>query len=405
MDLYSGNPFWIEKDKLVNSYPALVENIKCDIAIIGGGISGALCAWYLRDSGLSVVVIDRRKIGTGSTCASSGLLTYEIDTPLCELIKKVGKKNAEQAYLLNLNAIDELNTIASTLPDDCEFGFTQSIYLAGSEENIKLIEQEYAARKNAGIDVTLLNENEIYNLLGCRFPAAIVSLKGARMDTFAFTHGIFKTISGLNCSIYDQTAASIFNRDKEGWKVECDSGAVITTNKLIFATGYETYDFLNPDLATLLSTYVIVSKPINPQVIKELDYLIWDTNHPYIYIRTTRDNRIMVGGKDEEFYNPELRDSLIPTKSQQLSEMFQKMFPSIPFVIDYSWAGTFAETEDGLPYIGQVEKHPDIFFALGYGGNGITFSQIAGEIISTLCLGNKHAGEKLFSFDRNLFVK
>jgi glycine/D-amino acid oxidase-like deaminating enzyme len=81
------------------------------------------------------------------------------------------------------------------------------------------------------------------------------------------------------------------------------------------------------------------------------------------------------------------------------------MFPEIPFETDYSWVGTFAETEDGLPYIGQVEKHPDMFFALGYGGNGITFSQIAGEIISNLCMGNKHAGENIFSFDRKLFVK
>jgi glycine/D-amino acid oxidase-like deaminating enzyme len=404
MDLYSGKPFWLEKDKLVNSYPALVENIECDIAIIGGGISGALCAWYLRKTGLSVVVIDRRKIGTGSTCASSGLLTYEIDTPLCELINKVGKENAEQAFLLNMKAIDELNTIASSLTVNCEFRLTQSIYLAGSSEDIKLIKQEYDARKSAGIDVTLLNENEIYDLLGCRFPAAIVSGKGARMDTYAFTHGIFELISNLNCKVYDQTAATAFNRHKEHWKIECDTGAVITTSKLIFATGYETYNFLSQDMATLFSTYVVVSKPIDPQLIKKLDFLIWDTNHPYIYIRVTSDNRIMVGGNDEKFHS-ELRDSLISSKSKQLSDMFQKMFPEIPFEIDYSWAGTFAETEDGLPYIGQVEKHPDMFFALGYGGNGITFSQIAGEIISNLCVGNKHAGEKIFSFNRNLFVK
>src|SRR5688500_14287464 len=166
------------------------------------------------------------------------------------------------------------------------------IYHAGRDEDIKLIKQEYDARKSVGIDVTLLNENEIYDLLGCRFPAAIVSGKGARMDTFAFTHGIFESISNLNCKVYDQTAATAFNRHKEHWMIECDTGAVITTSKLIFATGYETYNFLSPDLATLLSTYVVVSKPIDPQLIKKLDFLIWDTNHPYLYIRVTSDNRI-----------------------------------------------------------------------------------------------------------------
>lgn len=76
------------------------------------------------------------------------------------------------------------------------------------------------------------------------------------------------------------------------------------------------------------------------------------------------------------------------------------MFPDLSFKVDFSWAGTFAETEDGLPYIGSIKQLPNTYFALGYGGNGITFSQIAAEILSDLLLGVKNKDAKIYSFDR-----
>ena len=120
---------------------------------------------------------------------------------------------------------------------------------------------------------------------------------------------------------------------------------------------------------------------------------------PYLYIRTTKDNRIIVGGRDEEFYDPEKRDQLLPGKRQKLEADFKKLFPEIPFQTDFAWAGTFGETKDSLPYMGYYD-HPRILFALGYGGNGITFSVAAAKILSKVILGKKNKDLTLFSFDR-----
>ena len=76
------------------------------------------------------------------------------------------------------------------------------------------------------------------------------------------------------------------------------------------------------------------------------------------------------------------------------------MFPLISFKPEFSWAGVFGSTKDGLPYIGPYKKLPNSFFALGFGGNGITFSQVAGEIIAALIKGRKNKDVDLFSFDR-----
>ena len=86
MKLNSGYPYSLIKNGLPHSYPKLEKNIKTDVLILGGGISGALTAHYLVQEGIDCALIDARTIGLGSTCASTSLLQYEIDTSLHQLI-------------------------------------------------------------------------------------------------------------------------------------------------------------------------------------------------------------------------------------------------------------------------------------------------------------------------------
>ena len=90
MDLKSGYPFWAVKNGLMHAYPALREDLACDVAVIGGGITGALMADELVRHGHGVVVLEQRDIGCGSTAASTALLQYEIDTHLVDLAERHG---------------------------------------------------------------------------------------------------------------------------------------------------------------------------------------------------------------------------------------------------------------------------------------------------------------------------
>src|SRR6186713_486522 len=105
MNLKSGFPFWLIKDGLPYDYPQVTASLKTDVVVIGGGISGALAAYYLWKSGVSCIVVDGRTIGLGSTCASTSLLQYEIDAPLTTLSKQVGVEKAARAYHLCREAI------------------------------------------------------------------------------------------------------------------------------------------------------------------------------------------------------------------------------------------------------------------------------------------------------------
>ena len=158
--------------------------------------------------------------------------------------------------------------------------------------------------------------------------------------------------------------------------------------------------FLPEDVVDLLSTYALVSDPVHPDQLWPGKCLIWETAKPYFYMRTTADNRIMIGGEDENFRDPLRRDKLLPAKVKKLEKRFNQLFPDIPFYTDMAWCGTFSSTKDGLPFIGEYPGRDNMFFALGYGGNGITFSMIAAQVIRNKIQGIADYREQVFGFER-----
>jgi len=117
-------------------------------------------------------------------------------------------------------------------------------------------------------------------------------------------------------------------------------------------------------------------------------------------LRATTEGRVLVGGEDENFVNAKRRDALISQKARTLVKKFGRLFPDRPLEVAYAWAGTFGETKDGLPYIGVHPRFPHVCFALCYGGNGLTFSVMAAEIIRDYFLDKENRDAHLFRFGR-----
>jgi glycine/D-amino acid oxidase-like deaminating enzyme len=187
MNLHSGDPFWYIKNGLRNSYPSLCYNIETDVLILGAGISGALAGYYLLGNGLDITVIDKRDVASGSTCASTCLLQYEIDTPLVDLVRKVGAKNAVRSYVLCRDSIYEIEKIARRLKSKSEFEIKQSIYLASLKKDVKKLEEEFILRNAAGINLLFLSKHELNAQYNIESPAALISEDAAKIDAYRFT--------------------------------------------------------------------------------------------------------------------------------------------------------------------------------------------------------------------------
>ncbi|WP_261664040.1 NAD(P)/FAD-dependent oxidoreductase [Deinococcus sp. Marseille-Q6407] len=178
------------------------------------------------------------------------------------------------------------------------------------------------------------------------------------------------------------------DEDRSGFTLHTGRGIQVQAGWVIVATGYEAEQFLVRRLAQLKNSYALVTEPLPEDAPLWPDgCLIWETARPYLYARTTRERRIIIGGEDDDFYSPARRERRLKAKAERLHRKLRRLQPQLDTEIGYSWAGTFGETKDGLAYIGPKPGQERLLFALGYGGNGITYSVQAARLLTAQILG------------------
>ncbi|HEX6889506.1 MAG TPA: FAD-binding oxidoreductase [Chryseolinea sp.] len=401
MKLRSGEPYWLLKNGIINSYPSLRENIACDVLVIGGGITGALIAFQLSGEGYKVVIIDKRDVSLGSTCATTALLQYEIDEPLYRLMDIVGKEAAMDSYREGIASIKKLEKLVKKIGKECGFESKTSCHVAHDSESKEWLSKEFESRLTTGIDVRWLTEAQLWNQYAVNGTGAIMSRSGASVDGYRLAHNLMSyATQHYALKIYDHTEAVNIEYDARKNYVYTEDSFLITTDAIVYATGYETNSLLGDKIVNLNSTYACVSEPMASLPSHLSNTIFWDTQDPYLYMRSTSDKRIIVGGADEPFKHPIKRDSLIEKKTLALMEMFSEFMPTVNIIPDFCWAGTYGVTKDSLPYIGPHPDFPRSYFVLGFGGNGITFSVMGMKMISDALAGRSNKFLEYFKFER-----
>lgn len=398
-DLVGGTPFWLVKNGLESALPYLDRDIKAEVVIVGGGITGALCAFRLAEAGVDCVLVDGRSFATGSTSASTALLQYEIDTPLHKLKDLVGLDHAVRSYKACARAIPELLALAEAVGAPAARP-RPSVQYASKRSHKRALEREWKLRREQGFDVAFASGDEVRSWLPFPAPAALRSSLGAEMDALEFTHALHRASMQRGLRMYERTPITAFELEGGQHLLTTQRGHRITAKYVVHATGYESQFHLPKPVLQLHSTYALISEAYTAVEPWPDHALLWETAVPYLYLRTAAEGRIIVGGRDEKFRDPKLRDRLLDRKTKQLVQDVRQLMPQLHFEREFAWCGTFGSTKDGLPYIDRSPEQPNTWFALGMGGNGITFSSVAAEVIRDGILGRQHPDAELFRFNR-----
>ncbi|HEY8852593.1 MAG TPA: FAD-binding oxidoreductase [Gemmatimonadaceae bacterium] len=400
MELTSSQPFWLLRDGLGDVPPPLSHDRRCDVAVIGAGITGALVSDALTAAGLSVIAVDRRHPAHGSTSASTALLQYELDVSLTNLIDRLGRQRAVDSYRAALDGVRAIGRISNALKKDVGFRRRPSLYYASRKRDAKDLRKECATRGRAGLPCEILDATAIRRIVDIKTPIALWSNTAGEVDPWRLTQALISRCVGRDFAVYGRTDVSHILPNKTFLEVRTNRGR-IRAKTVVVAAGYEAERFLPEPLAKLHSTYAIVTEPVKSLEGWSKRCLVWETARPYLYARTTVDNRIIVGGEDDPFRNPAHRDARVPQKAETLLGKVRRLFPRIEMELAYAWAGTFGESKDSLPYIGAHPRGDSrVLYALGYGANGIPFSAIAAEVLTARVLGKPHRYQTTFACDR-----
>lgn len=365
------------------------RDLRCDVVVVGAGITGALAAEHLVSAGLDVCVIDRERPGLGSTAASTAMLLWEIDRSVADLTALYGFDKAAQMYRLSLRAVAGLKELIGSRNVHCVLRERDSLYLAAGTTDARALLSEHELRQRAGLPSRFLDYRRLREKFGIDREAALLSSGAADADPLCLAHDLLRSAIDRGARLFDANAID-YQTGGRRVAVITDDGHLIEADWVVLATGYVMPDFVHSDIHRISASWAIAT-PAQPERARWHDgVLIWEATESYLYARTTRDHRIILGGcDDDQVIEAEQRARVTPEKTDQLLASLRTLYPSADATADVAWSGVFGTTEDGLPLIGAVPGYPRVLAAYGYGGNGITFGFIASRVVAGI-VGGRH---------------
>lgn len=388
------------KNGILYEYPSLKHDLDTDVLVIGGGITGALISYQLIKMGKHVTLIDKRDIAQGSTAATTSMIQYEIDVPMIRLSKIIGEEGAAICFREGINAISDLENVVKENNIDCGFQMRKSIYLAHNDKSTKWLKKEFELRLKHGLKVDWMERTKIIEEFGLHSPGAIISQCGAGVDAFKLCHELISLSVSKGLKVYDQTCITSHKSKIDDHTLLTDTGQTIHAKKVVYCNGFEAVDMLSEKVCDLFFTYASVSEAgVNlPEKLKQC--LLWTTHDPYLYMRVTDDDRLLVGGGDRKWNRFANQQKTKDKRMKLVMQELHSLLPALNYFEDFTWGGVFGSTKDGLPYVGESSEYPGSFFVLGFGGNGITFSVQAMKMLEAKWNGQAHPLENYYRFGR-----
>jgi glycine/D-amino acid oxidase-like deaminating enzyme len=278
------------------------------------------------------------------------------------------------------------------------------VYYATTAQAAERLRQECDTRVRSGFRAEWLAPARLRRLTGIAGHGAILSKGSAQFDPYRACVGILRAAVAAGANVFERSEVRRIEKAHDGVRISTRQG-MLHAARVIIATGYATPQFR--PLAgrfRMYRTYVLATEPINTarrDAVGLSDVMVWDTERPYHYARWTPGRRLLLGGEDRLVRPGQRRRQQFKTAARDLRAYFDARLPALATVrTERAWEGLFAMTADSLPYIGPHRRYPRHWFALGYGGNGMTFGFLAARLLLERWQGVTSRDHELFEFAR-----
>ncbi len=397
-----GKPYFTDTATKIKQYPYLDKDISCDVAIVGGGIDGAIALYYLSKAGIDCVLIEKSRLGRMSTSCATALLEYQLDNHANDLTQYLKKEEIVECYKLGLKVLQDIDSFIKESGNACHYSARPTLMYTTKKGEVAELEREFLFRKENGFAVEWIDEEN--NPFPFSVKAGIFCPDGgAEFNPYLFEKQMLTEAESKGARIFENTEAIAIKYEEDGAVITTAYDHKIKCKRIVCATGYNTRLFTSKRLCEKFVSYTVVTCPI-----KNFEWheraLIQDNSDPYHYIRLSPDNRIIMGGEDIAFKNSTIKNKDAEKKYLALIKNITTMFPKLKnkFSIDYKFCGAFSSTLDNMAIMGPSKTNPVLWYCVGYGANGIIYSIVGAQMMSKLFFHDRDKNLYLFSPDRDL---
>lgn len=386
---------WTSLNRVPTQYPWLGEDLTCTVAVVGGGLTAAMTAMRFAEAGIDTVMLSADPVGHGATSSAAGIMSVDGEEGLGALVEAIGADRAMIAANLLRESIDNIETLCSTLGDDCGFRRMDCLRYTEKAENAADIRREYSLRVHNGIDAELLDPNEASRQFTFPIEAGVYS-KGvaAQADPFRLVHTVTAAAKQHGARIFENTGVHSIEEEadcpaeEKPITLSCSTGYSVSADYVVLAAGMDTGRECG-GIEGCRTTYMVATEPITDFSGWRGPCIIRRAEEPRLYLTVTADNRILIGGLDSMLMDEHGRlagvldlSAKAHRRYELLSRTLREMFPAIRDITDeFHFAVRDGHTADHLPVIGRRPDSSRIAYALGCGDNGILHAELAGRFL------------------------
>ncbi|KGK87802.1 (2Fe-2S)-binding protein [Desulfosporosinus sp. HMP52] len=378
--------FWIASTPKTD-YPTLNEDLKVDVAIIGGGMVGITAAYLLVEEGMKVAVLEADRILLGTTAHTTAKLTSQHGLIYKQLKDQMGSERAKQYANANETAIKFVAKLIEEKKIDCDFSWQSAYIYTQANEYIQKLHDELTVAEELGIRAADQSELEIP-----------IPIKGAlRFDNQAQFHprkyllALAKMLEDKGGLIFEQSR--VVDLQGEGpYDVITLKGKKITASHVIMSSHYPCHNFPGLYFSRLYTerAYAVVAKVKEP--FPGGMYINAETPTRSLRSLPTEDGErvLIVGEKHKTGHGENLVQHYL-----NLMDFAEELFTVEDF--PYRWSTQDCTTLDDIPYIGQMTSdRPNLYIASGFRKWGMTHSTVSGLILRDLIVKGESPWQEVY---------
>lgn len=382
--------YWMASTPQTN-FPALTEDVKVDVAIVGGGMVGITCGLLLKKEGLKVAIIEANRILQGTTGHTTAKITSQHDLIYYKIKNNMGKEMARQYAEANESAIRFIESIITEMNIDCDFEHRSAYIYTVLDEYVQKIEDEAKTASELGIKAVYLDKTP----LPFDVKAAVRFDNQAQFHPRKYLLALSNEIPGDGSHIFEKTMAIDIN-EREPCEVLTNRGKKVIAQTIVLASHYPFYDKpglyftrLYPERSYALGVKIKEAFPEGMYITAE------DPGRSLRSQRFEDEELVIVSGEHH--------------KTGQGEDMINHYGKLLEFAEDtftledilYRWSTQDYTSLDDVPYVGHLtSKTPNIYVATGFRKWGMTNSTASAIIIKDLITKGRNPWQEVYSPSR-----
>lgn len=387
-------------------YPRQRGDIRTDVVIVGGGLTGCACAASFTASGIKVIVVEADRIGAGATAASAGLVRQDLDASFQESASRHGLRTARHVWQGFRRAALDFGAAIRRFGIRADLAPQDLLYLTrDGGDAARRLQREYQARRDAAVEASWMNARAVATEAGLAAGGAIRT-KGDVLDPYRACLGLAAAAVSRGAAIHERTAVKRIRAGRKAVQIVTHGGS-ITADAVIVATGG-----LPDDLRALRRhftpsvSYAVVTEPMPAAVRRETGKRsagLRDTAVPPHILRWMKDDRVLFSGGRAPVTAARDREKAVVPQVNELMYELTTLYPAISG-LQPEWGWDFLQhaSPDGLPVVGPHRNFPRHLFALGHARHGTAVAWLAARVLLRAYLGEPVKGDESFGFARIL---